>query len=103
MIPRVASDLDKACKALAVPERRLLLDRLRAGNGQTLGQLCGDMDTARQAVARRFKLLEEARLGAIFWRGREKLHDLNPMPIREITDRWIGPFERGRLSTLSKL
>ena len=95
--------MDKVFKALAAPERRLLLDRLRTDNGQTLGQLCTNMEMTRQAVTRHLKLLEEATLVVTLWRGREKLHYLNPMPIHEIAERWIGKYERGRLRTLAEL
>ena len=97
------ADVDKVFKALAAPERRLLLDRLYADNGQTLGQLCERMGMTRQAVTRHLKLLEEATLVATIWRGREKLHYLNPMPIHEIGERWIGKYERGRLRALAEL
>ena len=95
--------MDKVFKALADPGRRQLLDRLHADNGQTLGQLCGHLDMTRQAVTKHLKLLEEANLVAIVWRGREKLHYLNPVPILEIADRWIGKYERGRLRALAEL
>jgi DNA-binding transcriptional ArsR family regulator len=99
----MGADVDKVFKALAAPERRLLLDRLRIDNGQTLGQLCEDMDMTRQAVTRHLKLLEETTLVATIWRGREKLHYLNPMPIHEIAERWIGKYERERLRVLAEL
>jgi DNA-binding transcriptional ArsR family regulator len=99
----MAEDLDKVFKALADPGRRLLLDRLHAENGQTLGQLCERMDMSRQAVTKHLKILKEASLVASIWRGREKLHYLNPVPIFEISERWIGKFERGRLRILSEL
>jgi DNA-binding transcriptional ArsR family regulator len=95
--------MDKVFKALADPGRRVLLDRLRAENGQTLGQLCEHLDMTRQAVTKHLKLLEEATLVVTIWRGREKLHYLNPVPIHEIADRWIGKFERGRLRVLAEL
>jgi DNA-binding transcriptional ArsR family regulator len=97
------TDLDDVFKALAAPERRLLLDRLHAENGQTLGRLCEGMKMTRQAVTRHLKLLEEATLVVPIWRGREKLHYLNPMPIHEIAERWIGKYERGRLRVLAEL
>lgn len=97
------ADADKVFKALAAPERRLLLDRLRAENGQTLSQLCEHLDMSRQAVAKHLRLLEDASLVVPQWRGREKLHYLNPMPIHEIGERWIGKFERGRLRALAEL
>ncbi|HEY1159410.1 MAG TPA: helix-turn-helix transcriptional regulator [Terracidiphilus sp.] len=99
----MGADVDKVFKALAAPERRLLLDRLRADNGQTLGQLCQHLDMTRQAVTKHLKLLEEATLVATIWRGREKLHYLNPMPIHEIAERWIDKYERGRLRALAEL
>lgn len=99
----MGADMDKVFKALAAPERRLLLDRLHAENGQTLGQLCERMGMTRQAVTKHLKLLEEATLVVTIWRGREKLHYLNPMPIHEIGERWIGKYERGRLRALAEL
>jgi DNA-binding transcriptional ArsR family regulator len=99
----MSADVDKVFKALAAPERRLLLDRLRADNGQTLGQLSAHLEMTRQAVTRHLKLLEEATLVVTIWRGREKLHYLNPVPIHEISERWIGKYERGRLRALVEL
>src|SRR5260370_10615607 len=96
-------DVDKVFKALADPGRRLLLDRLRADNGQTLGQLCEHLDMSRQAVTKHLKRLEEARLVATIWRGREKLHYLNPVPIHEIAGRWVWKSDRSRVAYLSAL
>jgi DNA-binding transcriptional ArsR family regulator len=95
--------MDRVFKALADPSRRRLLDRLHADNGQTLGELCGHLKMTRQAVTKHLKLLEAANLVATIWRGREKLHFLNPVPILEIADRWIGKYERGRLRALAEL
>jgi DNA-binding transcriptional ArsR family regulator len=95
--------MDKVFKALADPSRRELLDRLFADNGQTLGQLCERLAMSRQAVTKHLVLLEEANLVATVRRGREKLHYINPVPINEIAERWIGKFERGRLQALSEL
>ena len=95
--------MDKVFKALADPTRRKLLDRLYAENGQTLGQLCERLAMSRQAVTKHLLLLEEANLVAVVWRGREKLHYLNPVPINAIAERWIGKFERTRLLALSDL
>jgi DNA-binding transcriptional ArsR family regulator len=97
------ADMDKVFKALADPGRRLLLDRLRANNGQTLGELCAHLDMTRQAVTKHLKLLEEADLVVTIWRGREKLHYLNPVPIHEIAERWIDKFEQGRLGAVAEL
>jgi len=95
--------MDAVFKALADPSRRDLLDRLRAENGQTLCQLCERLDMTRQAVSKHLGLLEEANLVATVKRGREKLHYLNPVPIHEIAERWIGKFERHRLQALSDM
>ena len=95
--------MDRVFKALADPTRRKLLDRLFAENGQTLGQLCERLAMSRQAVTKHLRLLEEANLVAVVWRGREKLHYLNPVPINAIAERWIGKFERTRLRALSEL
>src|SRR5262245_5470563 len=95
--------MERVFKALADTSRRELLDRLRADNGQTLGQLCANLDMTRQAVTKHLVLLEEANLVAVLWRGREKLHYLNPVPIHEIAESWIGKFERGRPRPLAEL
>jgi len=81
----------------------MLLDRLRAENGQTLTELCARMEMTRQAVTKHLKVLEAATLVVTRWQGREKLHYLNPVPIHEISERWIGKYERGRLSALADL
>lgn len=96
-------DLDKVFKALADPGRRRLLDLLHKENGQTLSALCEHMEMTRQAVTQHLQQLEEANLVAIVWRGREKFHYLNPVPLYDIQDRWIDKFERGRLSALRDL
>jgi DNA-binding transcriptional ArsR family regulator len=96
-------DVDKVFKALADPTRRRLLDLLHDDNGQPLGALCEHMAMTRQAVTQHLQLLEQANLVAVVWRGREKLHYLNPVPLHEITARWIGKFERSRLGALRDL
>jgi DNA-binding transcriptional ArsR family regulator len=95
--------MDAVFKALADESRRKLLDVLHKNNGQTLTQLCGHLDMTRQAVAKRLALLEAANLVTTVWRGREKLHYLNPVPLHEIYERWIGKYERHRLQALSDL
>ena len=95
--------MDAAFKALADKSRRQLLDRLHNKNGQTLGDLCEGLAMSRQAVTKHLGVLEAANLVATEWRGREKLHYINPVPIFDIADRWIGKFERGRLRALSDL
>jgi DNA-binding transcriptional ArsR family regulator len=97
------SDVDAVFKALADRSRRQLLDRLHEENGQTLGELCRRLDMTRQAVTQHLALLEAANLVAVIWRGREKLHYLNPVPIHEISERWIGKYERHRLQALADL
>ena len=78
---------DKVFKALGDPTRRKLLDLLCEKNGQTLGQLCENLDMARSTVRR----------------GREKLHFINPVPLHEVYERWVRKFERQRLSLLHDL
>jgi DNA-binding transcriptional ArsR family regulator len=95
--------LDAVFKALADPSRRKLLDVLHSNNGQTLSELCEHLDMTRQAVTKHLVLLEEASLVATIWRGREKLHYLNPVPLHEIAERWIRKYERHRLQALSDL
>jgi DNA-binding transcriptional ArsR family regulator len=95
--------MDAVFKALADESRRELLDRLHADNGQTLGDLCARLDMSRQAVSKHLAILEAANLVATVRRGREKLHYLNPVPIHEIGERWIGKFERSRLQALSDM
>jgi len=95
--------MDAVFKALADASRRELLDRLRAESGQTLNELCSRLAMTRQAVSKHLAILEAANLVVTVWRGREKLHYLNPVPIHEIGERWIGKFERSRLQALSDL
>jgi DNA-binding transcriptional ArsR family regulator len=100
--------MDEAFRALADASRRELLDRLFARNGQTLNELCDWLAEAgasmtRQAVSKHLAILEDANLVATVRRGREKLHYLNPVPIHEIAERWIGKYERHRLSALAEL
>jgi DNA-binding transcriptional ArsR family regulator len=95
--------MDAVFRALADPTRRQLLDSLHERNGQTLNALCAEMDMTRQAVTKHLAILEEANLVTTVRKGREKEHYLNPVPINEIADRWIGKFERGRLAALSDL
>ncbi|MBI3834955.1 MAG: helix-turn-helix transcriptional regulator [Planctomycetes bacterium] len=95
--------MDKVFKALADSSRRKLLDRLRIRNGQMLGELCEGLSMTRQAVTKHLHILQRANLVATRWRGREKLHYLNPLPIHEIAERWIKKFEHGRLQVLADL
>ena len=95
--------MDEVFKALADASRRSLLDRLHLKNGQTLNDLCDGLAMTRQAVTKHLAILEAANLVTTFRHGREKLHYLNPVPIHEIAERWIGKFERGRLRALADL
>jgi DNA-binding transcriptional ArsR family regulator len=94
---------DAVFRALADASRRQLLDRLHRKNGQTLAELCQGLDMTRQAVAKHLAVLEEANLVSWKRNGREKLHFINPVPINDIAERWIGKFERSRLRALADL
>lgn len=94
---------DAVFRALADASRRRLLDRLHHRSGQTLGELCQGLEMTRQAVAKHLSILQDANLVSVRRQGREKLHFINPMPINEIAERWIGKFERPRLAALSAL
>jgi DNA-binding transcriptional ArsR family regulator len=96
-------EMNAVFKALADESRRALLDQLHKNNGRTLGELCGHLDMTRQAVTKHLLLLEAANLVTVVWRGRKKLHYLNPVPIYEISERWIGKYERHRLQALGDL
>ncbi|MBN9511480.1 MAG: helix-turn-helix transcriptional regulator [Alphaproteobacteria bacterium] len=95
--------MDVVFRALADRCRRQLLDRLHQTNGQTLGQLCEGLAMSRQAVTKHLAVLEAANLVATKRQGREKLHFINPVPINDIAERWIGKFERDRLRALADL
>lgn len=92
--------MDSVFKALADPTRRLLLDRLREHDGQTLGQLCEQLVMARQSVTQHLDILVRADLVTVARRGRQRLHYLNPSPIHEIDVRWISGFDTPRLDAL---
>ncbi|WP_034279078.1 metalloregulator ArsR/SmtB family transcription factor [Actinospica robiniae] len=93
--------MDLVFKALADPTRRLMLDRLRERDGQTLTELCAALTMARQSLTQHLDLLVRARLVTVVRRGRERLHYLNPVPIHEIEERWISGFDKPRLLALS--
>lgn len=84
--------VDAVFKALADPTRRELLDELFGNDGQTLGALAGRFAMTRVAVAKHLRLLEAAGLVVSRRRGREKLHYLNPVPIRLVYDRWVNKY-----------
>lgn len=92
--------MEMVFRALADASRRTLLDRLFENGGQTLGALAAGLPMSRQAVAKHLAILEEANLVGVHWRGREKLHYLNPVPIGEIVRRWVGKFEDARIEAL---
>jgi len=95
--------VDDVFKALADPSRRKLLDRLNTDNGQTLRELCAELDMARQSVSKHLQILEDADLVVTVRHGREKLHYLNAAPINEIADRWINQYDRTRVDALTDL
>jgi uncharacterized protein YndB with AHSA1/START domain/DNA-binding transcriptional ArsR family regulator len=95
--------MDLIFKALADSTRRLLLDRLREHNGQTLRELCEHLDMARQSATQHLDILERANLVTVVRRGRERLHYLNPVPIHEIEQRWISGFDKPRLQAISAI
>jgi DNA-binding transcriptional ArsR family regulator len=96
-------DTDAVFKALAHRERRKLLDRLFARNGQSLNELCAGLKMTRQAVSKHLRILERANLVATLKRGRDKEHYLNPVPIHAIGERWIGKYQRRHLRALDEL
>lgn len=95
--------MDEVFRALADPGRRRLLDSLNGHNGQTLRELCGELDMARQSVSKHLAVLEAADLVSTVRRGREKLHYLNAAPIHAIWDRWIHTYDRRRVEALADL
>ncbi len=95
--------MDKVFRALADSTRRKLLDDLYANNGQTLNELCEPFRMSRQAVTQHVALLEAAKLVLVGWRGREKLHFLNPLPIYEIFERWGKKYDLRRLEKSAEL
>jgi DNA-binding transcriptional ArsR family regulator len=97
------TDDDLVFRALADPTRRHLLDRLYEREGRTLTELEAELEMTRFGVMKHLKVLEGAGLVVTRWRGREKLHFLNPVPIRLIHDRWIDKYTERRVSALANL
>src|SRR5690348_13186211 len=95
--------MDEVFKALADPTRRGLLDRLFERDGQSLSALEEGLPMSRFGVMKHLKVLEEAGLVTTQKRGREKLHFLNPVPIRLVHDRWIDKYTERRVSALADL
>jgi len=96
-------DDDRVFKALADPTRRHLLDQLFERDGRTLGELQAGVDMTRFGVMKHLGVLEGAQLITTRKSGREKLHYLNPVPIRWIHDRWIDKYTERRVSALTQL
>lgn len=97
------SNDDLVFKALADPTRRLLLDRLFERDGRTLTELESDLEMTRFGVMKHLRVLEGAGLVVSRKSGREKLHFLNPVPIRLIHDRWIDKYTERQISALVDL
>src|SRR5881397_70444 len=98
-----AVDDDVVFRALGDPSRRLLLDLLYERDGRTLGELDAELEMTRFGVLKHLRVLEEAGLVVTRRRGREKLHFLNPVPIRLIHDRWVSKYAEPWAATLSGL
>jgi DNA-binding transcriptional ArsR family regulator len=96
-------DDDRVFKALADPTRRYLLDQLFIRDGRTLTELESELEMTRFGVMKHLRLLEEANLIVVRRSGREKLHYLNPIPIRQIHNRWIDKYTERRASALLDL
>ena len=96
-------DDDRVFKALADPTRRLLLDRLFTRDARTLGELEAEVDMTRFGVMKHLRVLEDAGLVVTRRSGRQKLHFLNPVPIRLIHDRWIDKYTAGPAAYLADL
>ena len=99
----MVADDDLVFKALAAPTRRRLLDRLFARDGRTLTELESELEMTRFGVMKHLKVLEEAGLVVTRKQGREKLHFLNPVPIRLVHDRWIDKYTETHVSALVDL
>jgi len=99
----VVADDDRVFKALSDPTRRFLLDRLFVRDGRTLTELESELEMTRFGVMKHLRVLEGAGLVVSRRAGREKLHFLNPVPIRLIHDRWIDKYTERRVSALVDL
>jgi DNA-binding transcriptional ArsR family regulator len=100
---RPVNDEDRVFKALADPTRRFLLDRLFERDGRTLSELESELAMTRFGVMKHLRVLEDARLVVTRRKGREKLHFLNPVPIRQIHNRWIDKYTERQVSALLEL
>ena len=95
--------MDKIFNALGDKSRRYLMDILYERNGQSLSELSSNLDMSRQAVTKHLKILERANLLVPVWKGKEKLHYLNPLPLRQIYLRWISKFDENQIEGLYEL
>jgi DNA-binding transcriptional ArsR family regulator len=95
--------MDEVFKAMADPTRRSLLDELFERDGQTLTELEQRLPMTRFGVMKHLKVLEDAGLVTTKKRGREKLHFLNPVPIRLVHDRWVSKYAEPAAAALSEL
>ena len=95
--------MNQIFRALADSNRRALLDQLHQDNGQTLNQLCQHLPMTRQGITKHLGLLIKAGLVVPLWRGREKLHYLNPAPLKQISERWIDKHKGACLRALDDL
>lgn len=95
--------MDAVFKALADRHRRAILDRLFQQDGRTLQELCASVEMTRQGVSKHLAILENAGLVVTEFRGREKLHYLNPVPIQQVAERWIGKYARARVAAVTAL
>lgn len=95
--------MDEVFRALADPGRRRLLDSLQRTNGQTLRELCGELEMTRQSVSKHLAVLEAASLITTTRRGREKLHHLNTAPIAAVSERWISRYHQRHVHALHDL
>ena len=103
MVRQVAADEDLVFRALADPTRRYLLDLLFERDGRTLTELASHLEMTRYGVMKHLGILEEANLVVSRRSGREKFHHLNPVPIRQVHDRWISKYAAGAVAALVDL
>jgi DNA-binding transcriptional ArsR family regulator len=99
----MSKDEDRVFKALGDSTRRFLLDLLFQGDGRTLTELESELEMTRFGVMKHLRVLEDAGLVVTRRQGREKLHFLNPVPIRLIHDRWIDKYTERQVSALAEL
>jgi DNA-binding transcriptional ArsR family regulator len=95
--------MNKVFKALADRTRRHMLDRLFDSAGLTLTELTDGLGMTRQSASRHLAILEDSGLVVAHWQGREKLHYLNPLPIADISDRWLSKFSRDKARAVLRL